>query len=163
MFRNLLLTILILAILPFGFAWGIEAGSVIKCGSFMQSGSKPAFGITEGAVIQILANEELRSRVLSYTGLFHANTSDDVEGATKLFILQKYFDPNSWLSLNASILAGGLYDIKDEENDLNAAFGVELGASLFKWIGLCGGGLYVPRPETDAFFLYAGIDLLSPL
>ena len=160
--KKLLLLLLWIA-LPIQISYGAEAGASLKVGTFMQEGSKPAFGITTGTEVVLLSDAALNTRITNYSGVFKANTSDEIEGATAMSFVRKYFDASSKITLGAGVGTGVLYAIQEGENAVDPAMAFEMTATLFRWISVGVGSAYVYQSGPDNLFPYVTVNLLSPM
>jgi hypothetical protein len=150
----------LLAALPFTVTIGAEAGGSFKVGSFVQSGSTPAFALTFGSELIVTSDTAKNLMVTGYTGVFHANTSDQIEGATAITYLRKHFQAADWLRLDIATGSGVLYDVKEGDNTVAPAFALETTATIYQWIAAGAGVVYVWQTGRDQAFLYFSLNLL---
>lgn len=159
--RRLLLTLIMFIALPCWTTWSAEAGTAFKVGSFLQSGSKPVIALTTGTEIVITSDLEKKFQVTNYSGAFHANTNDVVEGVTNLTYFRKYFYPSPTVKLDLALGTGFLYDIKAEENDATPGVSAEFVATIYRWISVGAGTFYLWRSGNDQVFNYVTVNLLT--
>jgi hypothetical protein len=155
------LMLIVLLALPFQVTLPAEGGAAFKAGAFFKKPDKAAFGITTGTELVVVNKAESQFALTTFTGVFYANTPDDIQGASILTFARKYFQASSSIKLGLGIGTGFLYDIQDAEDKVNAASAVELTANVLNWISIGLGSAYVPQDGSDGWFPYLTLNLLS--
>jgi hypothetical protein len=161
--KKLLLILLLLLFLPVNPVWSAESGGKVMVGALLQKEAKGTLALSAGTELIILTKPDVSMRVVNYTGIFRADTPDDLQGGTNLTMMQKYLKVSQKVTAVIAFGSGVLYDVKDQEDKVSAAVAVELGASIYKWIGLGVFGIYAPQPGYDQSFVGLTLDLASPL
>lgn len=163
--NSLILIALVLAVvaLPLQLSYGYESFANLRCGTYMQDGERPQFGVLVGNNSVLLTQKEINVRAMAYTGIFHVNRSDDIQGLATFFVLEKRV-PMGSVEFYADFGSGTLWQMKSAEDDLlNADIMVELGIRIKDWFN-CGFGLnYLPQAGPDPAFLYFSLNLIPGL
>lgn len=139
-----------------------QAPKTLMLGSLMSNDGSKDFGIWAGASVKIIENEE--AGVASYlrTGYFYVNSSpDEIQSFSILNVLEKNIKSLSQTTTLYVATGGGfLIEIEEDEDKINGAFLLEVGAQFGKTIKLAIGAHYEPiQGAPNRTFVYLGIDL----
>ena len=149
--------------LPLQLSYGFEVFSKANFGTYNAYGEKSEFALSVGGNGVWVTQEETRTRIMQYVGVFRAHMSEEIKGLATFTQLEKYLN----LSQNVQpyILFGGgtLWQIKDAEDLLMVDLKFEFGTHLFDWISLGIGVDYIPMEGPDATFTYLSLNLIPSL
>ena len=149
--------------LPLQLSYGYESFAKLSCGTYMQDGEKPQFGILAGNNSVLITQKDINVRAMAYTGIFHVNRSDDIQGLATFFVLEKRV-PLGTIEFYADFGSGTLWQMKSGEDDiLNADIMVEIGIRIKDWFNAGVGMNYLPQPGPDPAFLYVSLNLIPSL
>jgi len=139
-----------------------QAPQTLMVGSLMTNDGSKDFGIWAGASVKIIENEQAGVKSSLRTGYFYVNSSpNEIQSFSILNVLEKNIKSLSQTTTLYVATGGGfLIEIEDEEDMINGAFLLEVGAQFGKTIKLALGGHYEPiQGASNRTFVYLLVNL----
>jgi len=160
--RNLIPLFLIL-IATSAFAQ-FESYGTLGAGSFIEKAEKPALSYWFGIDVPAYRDTTLGFETSNRTGFFTASREGGkLQGASSFFVTKKTLGLWSSTSFYGAFGGGVLYQIKDENDNLNTTIKLEFGLNIYKKLGLAAGVDFIPRDGNDQYFVYGQVDLTPKL
>lgn len=151
-------------LLPLTAVGQVELNTIAGVGRLVGQDMAPATSIWVGGETPLSSSVAGGYSIVGRAGVFYADTPDDIQGASGFMLYKKTLGLWNDVGLYAGIGGGGLYEITDGEDNLDAAWKLELGVDVYKNFGLALGADYVPIPNGhDQWNLYALLDLTPRL
>lgn len=137
-----------------------ESYTMVDVGSYVKTHAKSAAAFRFQIEIPNYTDTTSGVTMGERTGIFYADTKDDIQGASVFFYAKKSVGLLGAVDLYALFGGGVLYEITDGNDPADAALKFELGGDIYKKLGFQVGADMVPiRGGEDEYFLYAGINL----
>lgn len=158
----LLAFVLATVALPLQVTFSYEAFATAKCGTYMQAGQKADFGLLVGNQSVLVTQKDKNVRAMAFTGVFHVKQTDEIQGIASFFILEKRF-PIKKVEIYTQFGTGSLWQIKEDDDVLQADVLLEGGIRIKDWFNVGVGLNYLPQKGADATFLYMSLNLIPSL
>lgn len=154
--KTVILTIFIL-LCPIYGSYGFDGFAKTELGCFLD-GHTGAFGMSVGTGNVIVNVPEKNLRTYNYTGFFHASNGQDIQGASSFILVEKSLPigEGDWAVL-MTFGTGFLYEVKDDEDRINADLKCEVGARFSKSLQAGLGLNYIPKLGVDYQLIYLTI------
>lgn len=137
-----------------------ESYTMVDVGSYMKTHAKSAAAFRFQIEVPNYTDSASGITMGERTGIFYADTKDDIQGASVFFYAKKSVGLLGAVDLYALFGGGVLYEITDGNDPADGALKFELGGDIYKKLGFQFGADMIPvRGGEDEYFIYAGINL----
>lgn len=146
--------------LPLQFTWAYDSKGEAYFGGWSKHGEKVAFGWSVGETSILLKDTVKNYEAGLYKGYFSADRElDDVQGASVFLMVSRFVPLSSKTTFSLTIGVGGLYQIKDDEDETNLDLMLKPGIKIFNFAHIALFGCWLPQKGSDASYFGLSIDL----